>query len=118
MARWFLFFLTVCIGIAAGLFYGWVLSPVEYVDTSPDSLSIDYKADYVLMVAEAYQRERDLARAEARLEALGSGPLFATVQQAIRSAEAHDYVETDLALMRQLLDDLLPAGNGPGTATP
>lgn len=103
------------IGIAAGLYYGWVISPVEYVDTSPDTLSIDYKTDYVLMAAEAYQVERDPALAIQRLAVLGGDPLEMVVQ-AILSAERR-YIDNDLALMRQLSEALqawqLEAGQRP-----
>ena len=51
MLRWFLFFLSIALGLAAGLYYGWVINPVEYVNTTPDTLRVDYQADYVLMVA-------------------------------------------------------------------
>ncbi len=59
------------LGMAAGLLYGWVISPVQYVDTAPASLRADYKAEYALMVAEAYAREGDLDRARATLSTLG-----------------------------------------------
>ena len=30
--------MAVLLGAAAGLFYGWVVNPVEYVDIAPESL--------------------------------------------------------------------------------
>ena len=36
------------------MFYGWVVNPVEYIDIAPESPRVDYKTDYVLMTAEAY----------------------------------------------------------------
>lgn len=65
----------IAIGVGFGLLYGWVIEPVKYVDTAPDSLRLDYKTDYVLMVAEAYQVERDLNLAVQRLTLLGGNPL-------------------------------------------
>ncbi len=107
--------IAILIGIAGGLFYGWEISPVEYVDTSPDTLSIDYKTDYVLMAAEAYQVEGDPALAVQRLAVLGGDPI-AMVVQAILSAERNGYIDSDLALMRQLSESLqawhLQAGQG------
>ena len=47
MSRWTLPLLALLIGIALGLVYGWIISPVEYVDTTPDTLRADYRADYV-----------------------------------------------------------------------
>jgi hypothetical protein len=39
--------------MARGLLYGWMVNPVRYVNTTPDTLRADYQLDYVLMVAEA-----------------------------------------------------------------
>ena len=73
-ARWTRFLVMIAIGIGLGLLYGWVIEPVQYVDTAPDSLRLDYKTDYVLMVAEAYQVEHDLNLAVQRLSLLGGTP--------------------------------------------
>ncbi|MGD8813461.1 MAG: hypothetical protein PVI78_03195, partial [Anaerolineales bacterium] len=45
----------------------WEIDPVEYVDTAPDSLRDDFKADYIALIAAAYASNRDLPRAQARL---------------------------------------------------
>ena len=58
-SRWILFIIAILAGAGLGLLYGWVINPVDYVDTAPDTLRIDYKTDFVLMVAEAYQGESD-----------------------------------------------------------
>jgi hypothetical protein len=51
MSRWTRFLIAIAVGLALGLLYGWVLSPVKYVDTTPNTLRADYQTDYVLMVA-------------------------------------------------------------------
>ena len=48
--------LVLLLGIALGLLVGWVLVPIQYVDTTPDTLRGDYRADYVLMVAESLSK--------------------------------------------------------------
>jgi hypothetical protein len=63
--------LGLLIGLIIGVLYGWIIRPVEYVNTAPDSLREDYRTDYVLMVAEIYSSEQDLDRAMIRLAALG-----------------------------------------------
>jgi hypothetical protein len=63
--------ISAALGLAAGLYIGWVVSPVKYVDTAPASLSQAYKDDYVLMIATLYSENGDLAAARARLAALG-----------------------------------------------
>lgn len=105
MARWTRFILVLIIGIAGGLFYGWVLNPVKYVDTTPDTLRIDYQTDYVLMVAETYQGDKDLDLAVRRLAILGKPPAEVTIQ-AILFGEQNGYTDNDLRLMRGLSEDL------------
>lgn len=100
------------------MFYGWVVSPVEYVDTTPETLRIDYKSDYVLMVAEAYSQEKDLAQAAQRLSYLGSDMPGQIVREAILFAESQGYTDSDVTLMRSLARDLetwnpIPQGQAP-----
>jgi hypothetical protein len=108
MSRWILFLITIALGFAAGLFYGWKINPVNRENTTADSLREDYKADYVLMVAEAYQAEGDLNSAIDRLSALGSQPPAEIVSNAIQFAATIQppYAESALVLMRKLADDL------------
>jgi hypothetical protein len=107
MGRWIRFLLAIAIGAAAGMYYGWVINPVEYVDTAPDSLRFDYKTDYVLMVAEAYQVENSLGLAARRLALLGSEPPLDMVNQAITVGAQIGYTPADLDLIRSLAEALL-----------
>lgn len=106
MSRWVGFIIMVLLGIAAGLYYAWVIDPVEYVDTSPDTLLFDYKADYILMVAEAYQLEGDLELAERRLAVLDEQPPAQLVEDAVLFGARAGYVDADLELMRTLQTQL------------
>jgi hypothetical protein len=75
-----LFFLTAAIGLAGGLYYTWMVDPVEYYDTPPDSLRSEDKARYLALIGDLYAYEGNLARAEVRLAALGvkaDGPTLA-----------------------------------------
>ena len=124
MFRWIGFFLAIILGISAGLYYGWVLSPVEYVDTTPDTLRIDYKTDYVLMVAEVHQRDGDIETAVRRLALLGDDLPLTLVQQTLDYALQTGYGQTDLNLLTQLRDGLRtwnppdPASGGGTTPIP
>jgi hypothetical protein len=118
MVRWILFLLSVAVGIAAGLYYGWVINPVHYVDTTPDTLRADYKADYVLMTAEAYQKDGDLNAAAQRLLALGDARPQESVAKATLFAAKAGYGEADLGLMQKLGEALQTWTPMPGTATP
>jgi len=57
----------VAAGAVLGLLVGWVVWPVRYTNTSPTQLRQDYRNDYVLMVAAAYQTDRDLGAAREQL---------------------------------------------------
>lgn len=100
------FLLGLALGLAAGLLYGWVLQPVEYVDTAPNTLDAQYRTDYVLMVSETYGAERDLGRAQLRLASLGPEPPLAKVEAAILFAVEHGLSRDDLATMNRLAVDL------------
>jgi hypothetical protein len=106
MNRWIRFLVVLILGAALGLLYGWVISPVEYTDTTPAMLRSDYKADFVLMVAEAYQVERNLTLARQRLSFLGDETPYESVQEAILTASQAGYMVPDLRLLRDLSDAL------------
>jgi hypothetical protein len=121
MSRWIRFIIVIILGIAAGLVYGWVIDPVEYTDTPPESLRADFKADYVLMVAEIYAAEGDIEAARQRLAYLGAAPIE-SVQNAIVFAVEADYASTDLRLLRDLSDGMdaqtPPVEEPPSSETP
>lgn len=118
MSRWVKFLLVIVLGIASGMFYGWVVNPVEYVDIAPDSLRVDYRTDYVLMTAEAYQVNHDLGTAVRRLALLGDMPPVDTVTTAIEYALEHGYAPEDLALMQLLGEAVLQWNPGVELQTP
>ncbi len=94
--------ISVALGLGAGLYIGWVVSPVQYVDTDPASLSQTYKDDYILMIAAVYSETGDLAAARARLAELG----FADPGPAVAAA-AHRFIaaqepEADLRRLARL----------------
>ena len=107
MSRWTKFLVAVLLGSIIGLFYGWVVNPVEYVDIAPESLRVDYRTDYVLMVAEAYQVDKDMGLAVRRLALLGSSTPTDLVANALNYAFQHDYASQDLSLFQALGEALL-----------
>jgi len=107
MSRWIRFLLVLIIGFGIGVLYGWVIDPVGYVDTYPEALREDYKTDYILMVAEAYQVERDLGLAVKRLAFLGTSPPENLVERALYFGVEKGYAASDLGLLRILSDALM-----------
>jgi len=104
----FLFFtIAILLGAVLGMLYGWLINPVRYVDTAPDMLRADYKADYVLMVAEVYAKDGDLAMAQFRLARLGAESPLRIAQSAILTAKELGYSQQDLQKMARLSEALL-----------
>jgi hypothetical protein len=110
-ARTSRFLIGLVLGLVLGLGYAWRIQPVAYYDTAPDSLRLDYRVDYILMVAQSYQAEGDLRQALLRLAALGPQPPSETVAEAIAFAEEQEFAPADRTALERLGDDLqaLPA---------
>jgi len=60
----------LAIGTGLGLWYGWIVDPVEYVDTDIAYLHPAYRDQVVLMIAESFAADGDLSTARARLAML------------------------------------------------
>lgn len=100
--RWIPITVTAILGIALGLAYGWLVSPVEYTNVTPELLRSDFRTDYVLMVAEAYQVEQDPELASLKLAKLGPEEPFILTDQAYEYARQYAYAAEDLALIQEL----------------
>jgi hypothetical protein len=103
LIRWLLFFLSIAFGMGLGLYYGWVVNPVKYVDTTPDTLRADFRDDYILMAAEIYHQDHDLQAAIHRIGALGGQPAAILASQTITNAEENGYAADDLQLIKDLV---------------
>ena len=108
MSRWLRFLLVIVIGLGLGLFYAWIIDPVDYVDTTPTTLRADFKADYVLMVAEIYGADDNAEAAVIRLTYLGDKSPVVSVENALIFAVDAGYGPADLRLLRNLADALAP----------
>jgi hypothetical protein len=102
MSRWTIFLLVLLLGLGLGLLYGWVINPVSYQDTTLESLRIDYKTDYTLMVAEVYHQEQDLDWVLNRLALLEDKTPLTSVDSALKFAAQAEYTLPDMFLLRDL----------------
>lgn len=84
------------VGLALGFALGWWLWPLQYTNTTPDTLQARHRDDYILMVGATYSVDGDLAGAEARLRLLDPGdPAAPVVSLAERLASGGGGVGAD-----------------------
>ncbi|MCZ2126667.1 MAG: hypothetical protein LC099_02705 [Anaerolineales bacterium] len=93
---------ALALGVGLGLTYGWVVSPIEYVDAPLSLLREDYRADYVLMIAEAYNADADSAVAARRIAQLGSQPPAEIAASALVYAQMNGFSSDEQALLQNL----------------
>jgi len=94
----------VILGIILGILFAWVISPVKYVDTAPESLKDEFKDQYRVLIASAYVANGDLVRAKARLELLDEADIYLVVaEQAQQMLAEGGSVEEAQALGRLAL---------------
>ena len=75
----------LAIGLALGLLIAWVISPVQYTDTSPSSMRTEFKDQYRVAIAMAFNATGNLERAQARLSLVGDQEILqALISQAER----------------------------------
>lgn len=106
-------------GFALGLFYAWVIAPVRYVDTTPDTLRSDFKDQFRIAIAASYASNRNLERARARLALLGDAQpgqvLTAQAQRMLAAGESFEIVQQVAALATDLQSgvvSLVPSATG------
>ena len=104
--RWVFIILALLGGIGIGIAYGWYFDPVDYVDIPPDSLRVDYKADYVLMAAEAYHYEQDPGLAARRLAIFGTQSPSSIAADGLNYARANGFSDTEITLIQDLVTAL------------
>lgn len=98
--------LALLLGLGAGLYYSWRISPVTYVDANPAILRADFKDQYRVVVAASYVTTHDLARAKSRLDLLGDAdPIAELSAQAQRMLAAGESFES-VRPLAQLATDL------------
>lgn len=104
--KWVFFVFAIAIGLGAGLLYGWVINPVQYIDTTPETLRIDFRTDYTLMCAENYAHDRNIENAAAALTLLGNQSPAALVDEAIIFSQQYNFRQDDVELLKTLEADL------------
>lgn len=115
--RFFFFLFFIALGTALGVLYGWVINPPPSNNLSLDTLSYDYKTDYVLMTAEVYRQDGNLGAALKRLALLDSQAPDVVVAAALLNARDLQYSTADMQTLAYLAQALQvqPSGVTPST---
>ncbi len=90
------------LGIALGLFYSWVVSPVKYVDAPPYALRADFKDEYRALIASAYMYSHDLLRAQDRLSLLRDEDVAETLTMQAQRSLAEGRPESEVQALSLL----------------
>lgn len=96
------FILAILLGVAGGLMYGWLYYPARISASSPQSLRADYKADFVLMVAELYATDGDLENAVDLLDKIKPADPIGAVQRGLLTAQEMGYADWEMRLIADL----------------
>ena len=102
---WFL--VSITIGIFIGVIYGWFIRPINKAESDLNTLRDDYKADYVLMVAEIFHTEQDVNLAISRLSKISDEEPAKIVRDALELAHELGYSPEDREMMTNLSIQLL-----------
>ena len=89
-------------GIGLGLWYGWVVDPVEYKDTDIAYLAGIYRDEYILMVSEAYALDGNLGAARARMALLSLPDPANAVADTAEAAMARGVPRMDVQALARL----------------
>ncbi len=111
--------LTMLAGLSLGVLYSWVISPMRYVDTTPDTLRADFKDSFRSAIAAAYAATHNLDRARARLALLGDpDPVNTLTGQAQRMLAAGEPFEAVQAVAELASDLQAGMAASPPSPTP
>lgn len=100
----------LALGVAGGLYYAWMIDPVDSYRTSPDALHAEDKLRYLTLVGDLYGCQQDWETTQARLQALdipADGPALAhLIEQYLDSGGRPE----DVRPLAQLASDLGATG--------
>lgn len=110
MNRYISFGVSILVGLVLAVYFFWS-RPVSISDADPALLRQDFRSDYVLMVAEAFQTDNDEERAISSLGFLGVegepyNPL-AFVSDTLLFGTENGYSIADLEMLQDLEQALL-----------
>jgi hypothetical protein len=100
------FFAALLVGLGIGLYIGWVVAPVEYVDSPARALDPLYKDQYTVMIAAGYADDNDLNAAMERLRILEVDNVPAFVQEVTERYITNSRGVDDIRLLVRLAEGM------------
>jgi hypothetical protein len=100
-------------GVLAGLVYGWVVNPVEYIDNGLNSLKLDYQTDLVLMTADAYASDLDITTAIQKLYQINGEDIDGLLTDSLEYARQMNFSDQDitkLEMLQSAVIQIIPGG--------
>lgn len=124
-----LLLIGLAIGFGVSLYFAWIVEPVSYTEASPARMNDRYRAEYILLVSQAFEAGSDWELTQERLHALADEQIDETVSEQLamylRQGEPPDHMRSLALLARQLgvesaaVDIFVPpAQERPGEAAP
>lgn len=101
-----LFVLSLLVGVAAALYYAWILNPVVFVEASPARLSAEHQMEYVYLIGRSYASSPNLSLAESRLAALDQPDIEQTILDQLEAGIRAGRPPADLRALATLADAL------------
>ncbi len=101
--KWLIPALGLSLGIIGGLYYAWFVNPVSYRETAPSSLRADFKANYIALIASAYDSTNDLKRAQFRLDSLDDPNPIETLSTLAQQGKALGLSESQVKALKFLI---------------
>ena len=89
-------------GVAIGLWYGWMIDPVEYTDTDIAHLYPYGKDEFITMASQAYALDGDLDTARARIALLDLPDPAGAVADVAERAIAQNAPRSQIRVLAQL----------------
>jgi hypothetical protein len=118
------FLLALLAGLGVGLLISWLIAPVHFVDTTPNTLRADFKDQMRSAVAASYAASGNLERARARLAQLDGAnsiqALSAQAQQMLAAGETSAQIQQIAQLtadLQQPPTESVVAATTPPTST-
>ena len=105
--------LGLLLGLGAGVTYSWVINPLSYNETTPNSLREGYRQEYLRLTALSFTRSGDLERARERLSSFDSPDLPGELGRLAQTSLANDRPVIEARALAQLAAALAnPSASG------